>query len=49
MTIENGNPANHLFVYAVEEYDTGNGKKAKTFTGLDTASADINLGDIPLT
>lgn len=25
------------------------GKKVKTFTGLDTAVADINLGDIPLT
>ena len=30
MTTQNGNPANHLFAYAVEEYETSNGKKAKT-------------------
>ena len=29
MTTQNGNPANHLFAYAVEEYDAPNGKKAK--------------------
>jgi hypothetical protein len=37
MTAQNGNPANHLFAYAVEEYDTPNGKKGKTWTRIGVA------------
>jgi len=41
MTTQNennhGNPANHLFAYAVEEYETSNGKKAKTWTRIGAA------------
>ena len=37
MTTQNGNPANHLFAYAVEEYDAANGKKAKTWTRIGVA------------
>ena len=37
MTTQNGNPANHLFAYAVEEYETSNGKKAKTWTRIGVA------------
>jgi hypothetical protein len=37
MTTQNGNPANHLFAYAVEEYDAGDGKKAKTWTRIGAA------------
>jgi hypothetical protein len=37
MTAQNGNPANPLFAYAVEEYDAGNGKKAKTWTRIGAA------------
>lgn len=37
MTTENGNPATRLFAYAVEEYDTGNGKKAKAWTRIGVA------------
>jgi hypothetical protein len=35
MTTQNGDPANHLFAYAVEEYDAGNGKKAKPFSAVE--------------
>ena len=35
MTTQNGNPANHLFAYAVEEYDAANGKKAKGTIEID--------------
>ena len=37
MTTQNGNPASHLFAYAVEEYETSNGKKAKTWTRIGAA------------
>jgi len=37
MTTQNGNPTNHLFAYAVEEYETSNGKKAKTWTRIGVA------------
>ena len=37
MTTHNGNPANHLFAYTVDEYDAGNGKKAKTWTRIGAA------------
>lgn len=37
MTTQNGNPANHLFAYAVEEFETSNGKKAKTWTRIGAA------------
>jgi hypothetical protein len=37
MATQNGNPANHLFAYAVAEYDAGNGKKAKTWTRIGAA------------
>ena len=37
MTTQNGNPANHLFAYAVEEYETSNGKKAKSWTRIGAA------------
>jgi hypothetical protein len=37
MTTQNGNPANHLFAYAVEEYDAGNGKKGKSWTRIGVA------------
>ena len=37
MTTQNGNPANHLFAYAVEEYETSNGTKAKTWTRIGVA------------
>ncbi len=33
----------------VYEVEIKSGKKSKTFKGLDTAVADINLGDMPLT
>ena len=29
--------ASHLFAYTVEEYDAGNGKKAKTWTRIGVA------------
>jgi hypothetical protein len=29
--------ANHLFAYTVEEYDAGNGKKAKSWTRIGAA------------
>jgi len=31
MTTQNGHPANHLFAYAVEEFENRNGEKAKTW------------------
>ena len=37
MTTHNGNPATHLFAYTVDEYDAGNGKKAKTWTRIGAA------------
>ena len=37
MTTHNGNPANHLIAYTVDEYDAGNGKKAKTWTRIGAA------------
>jgi len=37
MTTQNGNPATHLFAYAVEEYDNANGKKAKNWTRIGVA------------
>ena len=37
MTTHNGNPPNHLFAYTVDEYDAGNGKKAKTWTRIGAA------------
>lgn len=37
MTTQNGNTANHLTAYSVEEFDTGNGKKAKTWTRIGVA------------
>ena len=33
----------------IYDLEIKSGKKVKTFTGLDTTVADINLGDIPLT
>jgi len=36
-TTSNNQPANHLFAYTVEEYDVGNGKKAKTWTRIGVA------------
>jgi hypothetical protein len=37
MTTQNSKPANHLVAYTVEEYDAGNGKKAKTWTRIGAA------------
>ena len=38
MTTTSQKPAaNHLFAYTVEEYDAGNGKKAKTWTRIGVA------------
>jgi hypothetical protein len=37
MTTQNHKPANHLVAYAVEEYDVGNGRKAKTWTRIGAA------------
>ena len=38
MTTTSDHPtANHLFAYSVEEYDAGNGKKAKTWTRIGIA------------
>ena len=37
MTTSNHNTTNHLFAYTVEEYDAGNGKKAKTWTRIGIA------------
>jgi hypothetical protein len=37
MTTSNHNTTNHLFAYSVEEYDAGNGKKAKTWTRIGVA------------
>ena len=55
MTTQNGNPANHLFAYAVEEYETSNGKKAKTWTRIGVAfphqngpGLSVQLRAIPL-
>ena len=55
MTTQNGNPANHLFAYTVEEYETSNGTKAKTWTRIGAAfphkhgpGFSIELKTIPL-
>lgn len=37
MTTSNHNTTNHLFAYTVEEYDAGNGKKARTWTRIGVA------------
>ena len=37
MTTSNPNTTNHLFAYTVEEYDAGNGRKAKTWTRIGIA------------
>ena len=37
MTTQDTKPANHLVAYAVEEYDAGNGKKAKSWTRIGAA------------
>ena len=55
MTTHNGNPANHLFAYSVEEYDAGNGKKGRSWTRIGAAfphkegpGFNIELRSIPL-
>ena len=47
--------SNHLFAYSVEEYDAGNGKKAKTWTRIgaafphkDGAGFNIQLRALPV-
>jgi len=47
--------ANHLFAYSVEEYDAGNGKKARSWTRIGAAfphkegpGFNIELRTIPL-
>jgi hypothetical protein len=37
MTTQDHKPANHLVAYAVEKYDAGNGKKAKSWTRIGAA------------
>lgn len=55
MTTQNGNPANQLFAYSVEEYDAGNGKRARSWTRIGAAfphkegqGFNIELKTIPL-
>src|SRR5512134_1425350 len=48
-------PTNHLFAYSVEEYDTGSGKKGRSWTRIGAAfphkdgpGFNIELRSIPL-